>query len=130
MNGMKELFLEVFTDELQEGGYPVVEEPGENVMILRPAIIDLVVTAPDLPSANRTRSYSTSAGSAGLYIEFFDSTSGQILARVVDYQRARETVNFQWSTSASNRAEARTVLRKWAGMLVDRLDEIHKNELN
>jgi Protein of unknown function (DUF3313) len=127
MDGMKELFLEVFTDELEEAGYPIVQEPGDNVMILRPAIIDLDVAAPDIPSAGRTRSYTTSAGSAGLYIEFYDSVTAQILARVVDYKRARDTGTFQWSSSVSNRAEARAVLRRWARMLVDRLDEIHGN---
>jgi hypothetical protein len=126
MNGMQELFLEVFTDELEEAGYPIVEEPGENVMILRPAIIDLDVTSPDIPSAGRTRSYATSAGSARLYIEFFDSVTAQILARALDYQRARDSGTFQWANSASNRAEARAVLRRWARMLVDRLDEIRE----
>ena len=81
-DGMAELFLEVFTQELEDNGYPVVTEPDVDVMILRPAIINLDVTAPDIPSANRTRSYATSAGSATLYIEFFDSVTAQIVADV------------------------------------------------
>lgn len=124
--GMAELFLEVFTQELEDGGYPVVSESAEDVMILRPAIINLDVTAPDIRSANRTRSYSTSAGSATIYVEFFDSVTGQILARAVDSRRARDTGMFQWQTSVSNRAEARNILRRWARMLVDSLDEIAK----
>jgi Protein of unknown function (DUF3313) len=125
MDGMKELFLEVFTEELEKSGYPVVEEPGENVLIIRPAIIDLDVAAPDIPGSARTRSYVTSAGAARLYAEFFDSVTGQILARVVDYKRAPDWGSFQWATSASNRAEARRVIGSWADMLVTRLDEIH-----
>jgi hypothetical protein len=124
MLGMKELFLEVFTDELEDGGYTVTTEPGENVMILRPAIIDLDVTAPDIPAAGRSQSFSTNAGSARIYIEFFDSVTGQILGRAVDYQRARDTGTFMWASSVSNRAEGRRVLRRWTEMLLQRLDEI------
>jgi hypothetical protein len=124
---MSELFLEVFTEELEDGGYAVVDAPGESVMIIRPAIIDLDVAAPDLPTAGRVDSYVTSAGSAGLYAEFFDSVTAQILGRVVDYKAARDRGTFQWATSASNRAEARLVLRSWATMLVNRLDEIRED---
>jgi hypothetical protein len=123
--GMTELFLEVFTEELEDGDYSVVGEPGDNVMIVRPAIIDLDVAAPDVASAGRSRNYVTSAGSARVYIEFFDSVTGQILARAVDFQRARDTGSFQWATSVSNRSDARAVLRRWADMLVDALDEVH-----
>ncbi len=123
--GMTELFLEVFTEELEDGDYSVVSEPGPSVMILRPVIMELDVTAPDVRSAGRTQSYVTSAGSARIYIEFFDSVTGQILARATDFQRARETGTFQWASAASNRAEARRVLRRWADMLVERLDDIH-----
>lgn len=122
--GMAEIFLEVFTQELEQAGYAVVEEEGDDVMLLRPAIIDLRVNAPDVPSTARSRSYVTSAGSARLYIEFYDSVSGQILARAVDYKRARDWGQFQWATSVSNRQEARKLVRRWATMLVQRLDEI------
>src|SRR5688572_3053916 len=47
---MSELFLEVFTQELMNGGFTIVEEPDEDVLILRPAIINLDVTAPDTTS--------------------------------------------------------------------------------
>lgn len=128
IDGMKATFLEVFVEELTDEGYPVVEETGPNVMILRPAIVDLDVNAPDLPAAGRSRSFVTTAGSAIVYLEFFDSITGQILARAVDYQQARDTGSFQWATSVSNRAEARAVIRRWANMLVDRLDEIHAGD--
>jgi len=123
--GMAELFLEVFTEELDKGGYPVVEEPGDDVLLLKPAIINLDVTAPDLNSTGRNRSYVASAGSATLYIEIYDSVTGQILARAADFKEAQDWGTFQWATSTSNRREARLILRKWADMLVARLDEVH-----
>lgn len=121
-----DLFREVFVERLEGGGFSVVDEPGEDVMILRPAILNLDITAPDVGSPGRSRTYVTEAGSASLFIELYDSVTGQILARAVDSRRARTTPTFQWATSVSNRAEARNVLNTWAGMLVERLDEVRK----
>lgn len=119
-----EMFREVFVERLESGGFSVVDEPGENVMILRPAILNLDITAPDVASAGRSRTYVTHAGSASLFVELFDSDTGQILARAVDSRRARTSPTFQWATSVSNRAEASRVLGTWAGMLVERLNEV------
>ena len=42
-------FKKVFTEELQtKGGYEVVDTAAQDVLVLRPAIINLQVTAPDL----------------------------------------------------------------------------------
>ena len=38
----KELLVEEFTKELVKGGYAVVTTPAEDVLAIRPAIIDLV----------------------------------------------------------------------------------------
>lgn len=127
--GMAEIFLEVFTQELEKAGYAIVEESADDVLVLKPAIIDLFVTAPDLRSSTtRTTTYVASAGSARLYIEFYDSVTGQILARAVDFKRAREWGQFQWATSVTNRREARILVQRWATMLVERLDEIHQGK--
>lgn len=122
---MAALFLEVFKEELEKGGYAVVDEAASDVMIVRPAIINLDVTAPDLRTAGASKNYVTSAGSASLYVEIYDSVTGQILARALDHQRARDWGYWQWATAATNRAEGRNIVRKWAQMLVTRLDEIH-----
>jgi len=126
--GMAEIFLEVFTQELEKAGYAVVEEPGDDVLLLRPAIVDLWVTAPDVASPGRSRTYVTSAGSARLYVELYDSVTGDILARAVDFKRARERSQFQWSTPASNRQEALDIVRRWAKMLVEASDEVRSRE--
>jgi hypothetical protein len=119
------LFLEVFTEELENGGYAVVDEVADDVMILAPNIINLDVTAPDLRSAGSTKNYVTSAGSASLYIEMYDSVTGQILARALDHRKASDWGRWQWATASSNRAEGRRIIRTWAQMLVTRLDEIN-----
>lgn len=120
------LFREVFTENLEGGGFAVVEEPGEDVMILRPAILNLDIAAPDAASSPRSRTFVANAGSATLFIELFDSVTGQILARAVDSRRARNSPSFQWVTPASNRAEARQILGTWAGLLVENLSDVRE----
>lgn len=121
-----ELFREVFEEKLSEkDGYPVVESADTDVLLLRPAIIDLEVTAPD-SQATRSYNFATSAGAATLYLELFDSVSGEILARVLD----RKSANYpgqlmRYSNRVTNRAAAREVLAGWAGLLRERLDEVH-----
>lgn len=120
-----EIFMDVFREELEKGGYAIVDEPAADVMTLHPAIINLDVTAPDVRSAGRSSSFVASAGSASLYVEFYDSVTGQILARALDHQRARDWGRWQYATATSNRAEGRNMMRRWATDLVKRLDEIH-----
>lgn len=124
-SSVADLFKEVFVQRLEGAGFEMAETPGEDVMILRPAILNLDVTAPDAPTG-RSRTFVASAGSGSLFIELFDSVTGQILARAVDSRRARSTPTFQWVTPVSNRAEARRALNIWAGMLVDSLNAVRE----
>ena len=122
-----DLLREVFVERLEaDDGFPVVEEPGEDVLLLRPAIIDLDVTAPDTSRSSRSRTFTAEAGAATLFLELFDSVSGEILARVIDRQVSRETGGFMtWSNRVSNRAAAQRVMRGWADLLRSGLDEVH-----
>jgi hypothetical protein len=125
--GLSAEFLKIFTEELQEkGGYTIVTEAAEDVLILRPAIIDVEVSAPDIMTAGRSYTMSESAGAMTLYLEVFDSVTGQILARAVDRQQDRGTGQIQWQNSVTNRAEADRILRRWASALRARLDEVRR----
>lgn len=123
-------FRRIFTEELQRAGYTVVEEVdpkgnNEDLLLLLPAIIDLDVAAPDIPSPGRTRTYTTSAGSMTLGIEFRDSITGDVLGKVMDSRDAPDRGYMQYTNSVTNRAEAERMLRRWAGMLVKALDRAH-----
>lgn len=123
-NALSKEFHKVFVDEFQnKGGYEVVEEAGEDVLLLRPAIINLDVTAPDTMSAGRGRSFATSSGEMTLYLEVYDSSSGEILARAVDREQARDNGRMMWQSSVTNRAEADRLLRKWASLARAALDQ-------
>lgn len=122
-----ELFREVFVKELGGSrGYPIVDSPDTDVLLLRPAIVDLDVTAPDLDGAGQSYNFAASAGAATLYLELFDSVSGDILARVIDRKVARDRGGFmRWTDRVSNRLAAEKVLGEWAALLRRGLDEIH-----
>jgi hypothetical protein len=125
MEGVATLFREVFTKELQDGGYEVVEEDGADVLIVKPAIVDLNVYAPDIQGAARTSSYSESAGEMTLNLELFDSITGDKIAKATDRKRDYDRGYMQWRTSVSNRADARRMMQPWAKALRSALDEAH-----
>jgi hypothetical protein len=117
-------FQKVFKEALQEAGYEVTDESGEDVMIVRPAIINLDVNAPDTPHAGRSTTYTSSAGEMTLYIELYDSVTGDIIAKALDRKADRANSGFYtWSNSVTNTAAAQRILRGWAKILVDALNE-------
>ena len=117
------LFREVFTQELVDGGYTMTDEAGEDVLLVKPAIVDLDVWAPDIQSSSRTYSYSESAGEMTLNLELFDSVTEDKIAKATDRQKDPMRGYHQWRTSVSNRADARRMMTKWAKALRSALDE-------
>lgn len=123
------LFLEVFKEQLEAGGYSIVDYAAEDVLLLRPAIIDLDISAPDTRSAGRSRTYVASTGAATLFVELFDSWSNQIIGRGVDRQVAnRSGGRLSWSNRVTNTADARRIFRDWADTLVAFLDEQYEQD--
>lgn len=113
------LFREVFIERLENAGYAVTTEAGEDVLILRPAIVDLDITAADVRTAGRSRTYTTTNGAATLYLELFDSLSGDILGRAADRRVARQAGGrMTWNNRVTNVAEARRMFGRWADQLV------------
>jgi Protein of unknown function (DUF3313) len=119
--GLADQFKKVFTKELTKGGYQVVDSAAPDVLVLRPAIVNLRVTAPDLMTAGISRTVVRSAGSMTLYLELWDSVSNTILARAMDAQ-SDDGMNGQVSSRVTNTSAADSILRRWADILRDRLD--------
>lgn len=117
-------FKKVFTDEMQkEGGYPVVDVVGPDVLVLRPALINVEVNAPDVMSAGLERTIVRSAGQMTLYLELWDYSTKTLLARVMDAEA--DSNNFaQAGNSVTNKAAADRILREWAKELRERLDDV------
>ena len=117
-------FKKIFTDELaNKGGYQVSAYAAPDVIVLRPALINIQVSAPDLMAPGRSATFVEQSGQMTLYLELWDSSSNTILARVMD---ARGSTDFyaQRSTSVSNMAAAREIMQSWAAELRKRLDVV------
>ncbi len=126
--GVAELFMEVFTAELTKGGYTLANERAEDVLIVKPAIIDLDVKAPDVRSAGRTNTFTTSAGSMTLYLELYDSETDDLLAKAVDRKAERDSGYMQWQTKVQNYAAAKRMMQPWAEALRKGLDDARNPE--
>jgi hypothetical protein len=117
------LFMEVFTEELETGGYTLAQGRAEDVLIVRPAIIDLYVKAPSVQTSSMNYTFTTSAGSMTLYLELYDSETDDLLAKALDPTRDRDNHSVQWQTSGSNKTAARKMMKPWAQALRGGLDE-------
>ena len=125
-NGVAKIVQDEFAVQLQaKNGYPVVKEAGPDVLRARAKIVNLYVNAPDTASAGRSRTYTVSAGEMTLYLELYDSETGQILARVIDRREARNAGTMQLSGSVVNAGEAQDIAAIWARILRRSMDKAH-----
>jgi hypothetical protein len=122
---LAEEFRKVFTEELQKNGYPIATGSGNDVLLVRPAIIDLDISAPDTMSDVSSITFTASAGSMALYVELYDSVSNEILARAIDRRAARHIGDVEETSFSTNTDDARRLMEHWADLLVSKLDEVH-----
>lgn len=106
--------------------YTVVEsfDHGDAVMVLRPNIVNLDVSSPDVRSASMSRSYTTESGEMTLVLELLDGSSGEVLVRILDRESAADNGRMQWTNSVTNKSDADRILKRWAEQLRKGLDEI------
>jgi hypothetical protein len=117
-------FKKVFIAELQgDGGYQVVDVAAPDVLVLRPALLNVEVNAPDVMTSGIEHTVVRSAGQMTLYLELWDSASNTLLARVMDAQADPDTMA-QMGGRVTNKAAADRILRKWAKELREHLDEV------
>jgi len=114
---LAEEFKKVFSAQLTAKGETVTDSAGTGVLILRPAIVNLDVNAPDTMEAGRTRTFSASAGQATLYLELYDSVTSELLARAIDVEEVGDKGYIGVRNGVTNRADADRVLKKWADLL-------------
>jgi len=123
--GLAKVVREQFVKALTaQGRYPVVDETAPDVLRLKIYIVNLYVTAPDNPQPG-VRTFVTSAGEMTLFMELYDSETGQILGRVVDRQEARNAAMLQMANSVTNVGEAADIAANWARIMRDALDRAH-----
>jgi hypothetical protein len=123
-------FRRIFTDELEKAGYTIVdpatsENVTDDLLLLLPDIFDLDVSAPDIASPDRVRTYTACGCSMTLSLELQDATSGTLLARITDRKKAPDQRPMRIANSVTNRADANRIMRRWAKMLVEKLESVH-----
>ena len=112
-------FKRVFTEELQtDGGYEIVDIAAPDVLVLRPAILNLVVNAPEIESAPvMSATVVASAGQMTLYLELWDSATNTLLARVIDTEADQGRGFAEAGGSVENKVAADSILKNWADRL-------------
>lgn len=123
-----ELVLTVFKEELIKHGYTIVDTPADDTLLVRTAIINLYVNAPEISSATNVRTYTTSSGSMTLVLEARDGPTGQLQARVIDDREDTSTGHMTWTNRATNTTNARRVIEVWAKRLRESLDRLNGKE--
>ncbi len=119
-------FKKIFTRELAATGHMPVNADGHGVLVLRPAIVNLDVAAPDT-GHGPSRRFSANAGEATLFLELYDSVTGELLARAYDAQVAGESTRIDYRNGMTNRSDADRLLTQWAKTLVAFLDAARNN---
>lgn len=117
-----ELFLDVFTKELEKGGYQLTQERAEDVLIVRPAVLDMDIPVPDSMNAVRGGSYSRNFGSMTMYIELYDSETGDLLAKALDKRESYDNFYMYENSRPFIRRQARRLMEPWAEALRKGLD--------
>jgi hypothetical protein len=125
-NVAKEFAKEMTKVLSTEGGHQLVTTGGTGVLILRPAIINLEVTAPDLMTPGMSQTFVASAGSMTLYLELFDGKTGDIIARIIDPEAADDAGMSEIADRVTNTADFDRIVQRWAQILNSHLAQITK----
>jgi|AntAceMinimDraft_5_1070358.scaffolds.fasta_scaffold02630_6 hypothetical protein len=117
-------FAREITKVLTADGRQFVETGGTGVLILRPAIINLQITAPDLMTPGMEEILVASAGSMTLYLELLDGKTGDLIARVIDPEAADDAGMAQIADAVTNTADFDRIVQRWAQILNSYLSKL------
>jgi hypothetical protein len=111
-------FKKVFVTQLEQGGFPMVDTAAPDVLVLRPALLNVYIAAPQNMEDPNEVTITSTTGQLTLYLELYDSATNQLLARAIDPESASATDGlFMWQTRAGNITAADEVMTKWADTL-------------
>jgi hypothetical protein len=117
-------FNKVFVEVLgQNGDFQIATSQGPGVLMLRPSLLNLIVTAPDPNMAAPGVDVVASAGQVTLYLELWDGGTSTLLARVIDTQADNSSGGMaEQANSVTNKVAADIILKHWADRLRGALD--------
>lgn len=123
MDAVRTEFGDIMAKACREAGYEVVQAPGPDVLRIRTGVLNLSVSAPDVPTAGRSRTFAQEAGEATLMVEVRDSQTNALLGRAVDRRIAGDTSAFL-RNSVTNRSDFRRLFQLWAKAGVNGLTQL------
>lgn len=121
-SGLDRIFAETFAKQ----GYQVATAPGPDVTRISFAVVDLLVTAPDV-RVGRGASFALEAGEATFVIEARDSLTNQLLGRGLDRRAAGDDGSAYRRTSVSNRADFEDLFQIWADIAAKGMTELRSS---
>jgi len=118
-------FDESFRNEFSKAGYTEAGRSGENVLILRPAILDVTMESP--------RSVTDNSGSnvvdygkgtqMSLVLELYDAGSSELLARIFNRDSDNGGSSFTVDSGSMNRTVESRIFRSWADSILSILGD-------
>lgn len=120
---LEKLINDEFDQALDRLTLPQVTEPGPDVLLVRGHMLDVVSKIPP-DTAGSSHYIIDSVGQATFVVELIDSQSGTVLVRALDTRSARTPGYSYRSNTATNRAQVRALIARWADLLVDALNDL------
>jgi hypothetical protein len=125
---LQEAFHEAMVKQFEDkGGYPIVTEPGDDVMTIHGSLLGIAPSSPKDDNLSRgtgrTSTYSEGAGSMAVMVALGDSESGEVLGIMKD---SRSSASY-WgrNNSVTNWSDVRSMFNGWALLIRNGLDEVH-----
>jgi hypothetical protein len=113
--GVDEIFVKAF----EKAGYPVVTEPGPDVLRVGVTVFNLFITAPSSVTMSGPGNVRTvDAGVASILITVRDSESGQVLGRGLDAGIAGQFDSGMPRSPVSNQNDFSQLFDQWASISV------------
>jgi hypothetical protein len=110
---------------MKKGSLTKAATDDSKTLVFKPKVINLDIYAPEVQgSQSGTINYIRQAGKATLFLEVYDSVSGEILGRWVDTREDPDRGYFDWANRVTNNERMRLVISIWAARLVEGLDNL------
>ena len=109
---------DIFAKAFAKAGYPIVTEPGPDVLRVTMLIFNLSITAPYTVTSGIQTVRTVDAGSAAIILEVRDSDSGQVLGRALNQGIAGRNDEASPRSETGNRFDFSQLFDKWADFSV------------
>jgi hypothetical protein len=124
-------FDEIFREELADNRrYTLTDRPGPGVLLVRPALRDIVSRVPPEEPIGASKVYVDTVGEATLVVDFIDAATGQVLGAAADRRTAEPagsigTFGAVRANSVGTGFEVRRLAHRWATSLESRIEQLY-----